>query len=764
MNEEDFYKILRKFLDFLKGQTSFQNKDELKKKYENFNYKNGAELQLPDFGPFFDDLNRFRAVSIRGDKIEFIDQSPSPLGQVLGPDIPDQPSQRRVKNPADKRNTKHGNPPEWLYWNQPKYSVKLEHYPMDPRRIKPLTMNSGSRRDRELLGSALTWSDYTEKLQLLLHLEEFQLVKEMKRYNIPNAERKHATMKKDGCYLILEVPGLSENRPSVQPGDQLLVYPLGKTFQGTGFVVSVQREDIKLHFPKHFLDRFEEDMKFHVKFSISRLLLRSQHRAAELAVKHDLWELLFPDTRPASLQPPRLPNLRLFDERIRKNHEQLQAVQHIVARSSMPAPYLVFGPPGTGKTVTLVEAIKQIKKTRPNCHILACAKTNSATDLLCIKILEGEGEGDVYRMYALTLNPDNVPEVLKACSNLDRESFDCPTKKELMTYKIVVTTLCMARRLVGLGIGKKHFSHIFVDEAGQPAEPECLIPLAGLVEAGSGQVVLAGDPKQLGPIVKSNTAKKYGMSVSLLERLLILFCGNGSIDGAFDNRLVTKLLVNYRSHPDILKVPNDLFYGGQLKPFGNRKTYICCDWEGLPKMNFPVIFKEVTGSEEREARSPSFFNSAEVEILINYVQDLLQTKESDDSEKFKPEHIGIITPYRKQVKKIREQLEKCIKHDSVDDLKVGTVEEFQGEERSIILVSTVRSKTESLQHDERFHLGFVTNEKRFNVALTRAKALLIVVGSPNVLEKSHCWKTFIEFCKKNGGFIGSDGFQERRKE
>lgn len=131
---------------------------------------------------------------------------------------------------------------------------------------------------------------------------------------------------------------------------------------------------------------------------------------------------------------------RLFDRNLEKNPEQYQAVQHIVAGSSKPAPYLVFGPPGTGtagtsvtpglcssltvlsnlgcpvcsgKTVTVVEAIKQIEKTQVSCHILACAPSNSAADLLCRKILDHVDEHKVFRMYASSRDPNVVPEELK---------------------------------------------------------------------------------------------------------------------------------------------------------------------------------------------------------------------------------------------------------------------------------------------------------------------------------------------------------------
>ncbi|XP_029975303.1 putative helicase mov-10-B.2 [Salarias fasciatus] len=682
----------------------------------------------------------------------------------LAPNTPYRAPQRRqlsteqriiIREPGPKRSS----------WNQQGPRVRLKWYPMYRKKVTALKSNSGDDKERALLESPLRWRNYTQKLHLLLHLEELQMVVNTERYNIPNEERKFAIMKKDREYLVLELPGLSENRPSVRPGDELFVYPVEeKELKYSGSVVSVQQESVTLRFHTRLLDFFKEGMKFHVEFHFNRLLLNIQHRAVELAVKQRLQKLLFPDI--PSRQSRQLTKLKLFDERLEENTEQNQAVHDIVFGTSMPAPYLVFGPPGTGKTVTLVEAIKQIQ-TKEDCHILACAPTNSAVDLLCKKIVHLGNEGDVFRLYALNLTPDFVPKELKTCCNLDRGSFYLPATKNLMSYKIIVTTLYTASRLVTEGVHEGHFTHVFVDEAGQALETECLIPLAGLVAAGRGQVVLAGDPKQLGPIVNCAAAKKYGLNVSLLERLLLIFSDDKSIDGAFNSRCVTKLLRNYRSHPDILEVPNRLFYKGELKPHEDESCKSCCDWEGLPQPGFPVIFHGVKGLDEREASSPSFFNILEVEILKNYVNDLLQTKEKNGSPKIRPKEIGIITPYRKQVTKIKQELKilgKDFKSGYMDDIKVGPVEEFQGDERRVILVSTVRSQTEHLKTDEVFHMGFVCNKKRLNVALTRAKALLIVVGNPDTLQTNEQWKTFIDFCKEKGGYVCPGDSEEEREE
>ncbi|KAM4738304.1 putative helicase mov-10-B.1 [Anableps anableps] len=587
------------------------------------------------------------------------------LGMELAPVAPYKPRSLLAFIPESDCRIIDGQPPEGLAVMQLKYVAKLKQYQIPPymnQLIKVLKQHSVLDEKRKVLESPLCWENYTEKFQLLLYLEEHQMEFDIRRYNIPNDERKYAELKRDpnnSRLLILEVPGVSENRPSVLRGDSLLVYPQGeKGVKYRGYVYSVQLDSVRLGFASELLNRYMtgkdlsliEGIKFNVEFTINRLTVRLQHRAAELAKRWELSSVLFPAAPPFSCQEPDLPKLKLFDYQLEKNPEQYQAVQHIVAGSSRPAPYLVFGPPGTGKTVTLVEAIKQIEKTQTFCHILACAPSNSAADLLCSKIREHVDERKVYRVYASSRDPKLVPEHLKACSNLLGDSYIFPPKEELMEFKIIVTTLLTAGRFVSGDFPSGHFTHVFVDEAGHAVETECLVPLAGLLDTETGQLVLAGDPKQLGPILRSPFALKYGMGMSLLERLMSDFPLYQKNEGVYNSCFVTKLLRNYRSHPAILKIPNELFYEGELQACADeysRNFY--CRWEHLPTQGFPVIFHGVAGIDERESSSPSFFNVAEVEVMMNYVRKLLDSQGKKGLAKIAPKDIGIIAPYRKQV-------------------------------------------------------------------------------------------------------------------
>ncbi|KAK5863608.1 hypothetical protein PBY51_000629 [Eleginops maclovinus] len=703
--------------------------------------------------------------------VRFIEaQCVTALGLELAPIAPYKPRSLPAWTPEEYFLIEDGQKPEGLSVMKLKNVIELKQYKIPPY-MSQLIQSLKQRYvydKRALLESPLSWENYSEKFQLLLYLEELQMEVDIKRYNIPNSEKEHTTMSRDKTnkkLLILEVPGVAENRPSVLRGDSLLVYPAGeKKVKYRGYVHSVQLDRVRLGFSSKLLDHFIDNMKFNVEFTVNRLTVRVQHRAAELATAFRLGEVLFPIAPADSSQQTELPELRLFDRQLEKNQEQYKAVQHIVAGSSKPAPYLVFGPPGTGKTVTVVEAIKQIEKTQASCHILACAPSNSAADLLCKKILLHVDERKVFRMYASSRDPDYVPDEVKACSNLVGDSYLYPAKEKLMEYRIMVTTLLTAGRLVTGDIPDGHFTHVFIDEAGHSVETESLVPLAGLLDAETGQVVLAGDPKQLGPILRSPFAMKHGMGFSLLERMMKNCSPYQKVEGEYDNRFVTKLLKNYRSHPAILEVPNELFYEGELLYCANeilRNSY--CGWQYLKNKNFPVLFHGVTGVDEQEGNSPSFFNVAEVEVLMDYVTKLLETHGKKGLATIAPSDIGIIAPYRKQVQKIRKALTKVakdLKIHRMEYLKVGSVEEFQGQERRVILVSTVRSSPDYAEVDKQFNLGFVKNEKRFNVAVTRAKALLIVVGNPRVLNTDATWSRFIQYCRDEGGYTGYEHMEE----
>ncbi len=182
--------------------------------------------------------------------------------------------------------------------------------------------------------------------------------------------------------------------------------------------------------------------------------------------------------------------------------------------TSWPFPYILFGPPGTGKTVTLVEAIKQVYLRLPSSRIVVCAPSNTAADLLASRLVEDVPDKDLLRLLAPSREGLEVDPILDEVVMYGKLRLS-----KLLSFRVVVVTLSTAGRLVSAGIPVGHYTHIFVDEAGQATETDCLIPMAGLMKP-EGCLVLSGDPNQLGPVIHSRVAKRHGLDTSLLERLM----------------------------------------------------------------------------------------------------------------------------------------------------------------------------------------------------------------------------------------------------
>ncbi|XP_027716180.1 helicase MOV-10 [Vombatus ursinus] len=701
----------------------------------------------------------------------------SPLAKQLKPIAPYRRS-RPTPHPALTSRVEDGERPDrgQGYDLEMTLSLPMYHCPNNLKQLLPQLLKSTNfnhhsdvAKIQSQLKTSLSWRNYEEKFRLLLYLEELQMEQDIRSYDLESVPMILDPTERNPQLLILEVPGVAENRPSVLRGDHL--FAILNSDQGQdvttykGFVHRVELNRVKLSFSPELLNRFVNGMTFKVTFTFNRQPLRVKHRALRLARPQKLEPLLFPSS-PSGI-PLLLPTLQLllYDRSLESNPEQLQAVRHIVLGTSRPTPYIIFGPPGTGKTVTLVEAIKQVVKLLPDAHVLACAPSNSAADLLC-KNLRPHLPSSIYRLLAPSRDIHTVPEEIKSCCNWDPQKgiYVYPAKRKLQEYRVLITTLITAARLVSAEFPSGHFTHVFIDEAGQAVEPECLVAVAGLLairdsDNPGGQLVLAGDPQQLGPVLHSSLAKKHGLGISLLERLLKYNPLYQKGPKGYNPQLVTKLLRNYRSHPDILFIPNNRYYDGELKPYADqvdRERY--CYWEELPRQGFPIIFHGVMGKDDREGNSPSFFNSEEAATIVSYLKKLLTPPPKKGQGRLSPQQVGVISPYRKQVEKIYQCITKLDKElkglDNIKDLKVGSVEEFQGQERSVLLVSTVRSSQSFVQMDFDFNLGFLQNPKRFNVAVTRAKALLIIVGNPLLLRQDPEWNMFLDFCKKNGGYTG----------
>ena len=222
---------------------------------------------------------------------------------------------------------------------------------------------------------------------------------------------------------------------------------------------------------------------------------------------------------------------------------------------------------------------------------------------------------------------------------------------KVVRHRIVVATCTTSGGIYKLGLSEGHFTHCFIDEAGETTEPESMIPIGLLGTSTKSQIILAGDPKQLGPVLQSSIAKMYGLEISLLERLSLhnLYQRNSSrFQDHYDPMLVTKLVRNYRSHPDILKIPSKLFYYDELLPFAAEsitKVYLGTDL--LLNSSHPIIFHGVRGKNYQEGTNPSWFNPTEAFQVQIYLQKLLNNNVNVDD-------IGIIAPYRQQISKLRQ--------------------------------------------------------------------------------------------------------------
>lgn len=174
--------------------------------------------------------------------------------------------------------------------------------------------------------------------------------------------------------------------------------------------------------------------------------------------------------------------------------------------------------PGTGKTVTVVEAIRQVLSRQPSAKILTCAPSNSAADLIAQR-LTVLTDNEMFRCNAASRDPRSLPEVLSSYTLSLGDHYGLHPLKKLSSFRLTVTTCGNASFAHNVGIPQGHYSHIFVDEAGQASEPEVLTAI--LAMAGPNTVVvLAGDPKQLGPVIRSSIARELGLGTSYLERLL----------------------------------------------------------------------------------------------------------------------------------------------------------------------------------------------------------------------------------------------------
>ncbi|KYN31435.1 Putative helicase Mov10l1 [Trachymyrmex septentrionalis] len=729
--------------------------------------------------------------------------------------------------------------------------------------VYDIMQNKLSQTEREIvigdripcLQTDLSFERYKDRFHILLFLEEIGLTIYVQRYNM-----KSAILRRCGDYLMLEVPGLAEKRPSLMVGDKVLVSfqwdSSKENLKYEGFIHKMKSTEIFLKFNQKFHHEYNgEDCQ--VSFMMSNASFQRCHNAINLALNRLGPDILFP-TRVVQKEPqfyleeneneeksidvqlrhnesissnnssssitsvsdtsnntikrfprmsvadrlsnvksvksvfknPMTPNgsitqtndeLKPYIIQIKKrklnwfnkklNYYQKEAVKNIILGLARPLPYVIFGPPGTGKTVTICETILQILTVIPESRLLVATPSNSSANLIAERLLDSNilKPGDMVRLIAYhCLNSNIIPEELLpycATAELAEEGTDdrfyhhkngmkmnC-TMSVLGRHRITIGTCNILGVLHNMGFPRGHFSHILVDEAGQATEPEIMIPL-NFIHSDYGQVILAGDPMQLGPVVQSQLASFFGLGVSFLSRLLQQFPYQRDPDGfetGYDPRLVTKLVMNYRSLPEILHLPNMLFYESELQPQLSSKNSEEAKLLEMLRAELPekegsppaIIFHGVSGENYQDFESPSWYNPEEAAQVYLYLSKLYKCG-------LEPDDIGIITPYYKQVVQIRDLLLEL----NLKLPKISSVEGFQGQERKVIIISAVRSCNNLVDEDLKHSLGFVASPTRLNVAITRARALLIILGNPKLLVLDPYWRSLLTYCIDCGGYTG----------
>lgn len=293
-----------------------------------------------------------------------------------------------------------------------------------------------------------------------------------------------------------------------------------------GSIVEVKNGLVLIELDK-VLDTFTAKTKvapteevYFIRFMSNRTTIALEHRALDLLDKHKISRFFFPnrDNLLIDSAKPAAANAAHIKWISDVNSEQRSAVENILKRTSYPFPYILFGPPGTGKTKTLVEAIAQVlKRNDASEHILVCAASNSACDEVANRLLQIVQNDQVFRMFSVSQTDKMgiIPRDVLAASNLCKAEHYYPTLLKLYQYKVVICTLTTAGRLSQAHINPLHFTHVFVDESGSATETQLLIAIAGICTTENkihASITFAGDPKQLGPIIKSHAVKLgYGL-------------------------------------------------------------------------------------------------------------------------------------------------------------------------------------------------------------------------------------------------------------
>lgn len=413
--------------------------------------------------------------------------------------------------------------------------------------------------------SPLQFLNYKRCFHALLYLEEIALDHEFRKYDRSCV---HFTRENtnDGQYLALSMENVIESRPSIIAGDRIYAHSLydenaycddanskqnkHKTSSYEGFIHKVKQNRLLIKFHDSFHQAYNgEEYRLYFKFSRSQFI--RQHNAIETINEPailfpskvnecDLLQLDVSLTDDGQL----VSNYRNRNTILGWNNQKLniiqkKAIECILRGEARSMPYIIFGPPGTGKTSTMVELILQLLRKVGGSRLIVCAPSNGAANIIVKRLIDSEQLklGEFIRIVSQSsIERGIIPgEMLPYCAMPDiAVPGTTPDNKEIKTksglllnansvklsgYKLLISTCSAFGSLMSMKFKRSHFTHVIIDEAGQCLESEAMIPIS-LLNKTNGQIILAGDPMQLGPIVTSNLAKDRGFGKSFLVRLL----------------------------------------------------------------------------------------------------------------------------------------------------------------------------------------------------------------------------------------------------
>lgn len=422
---------------------------------------------------------------------------------------------------------------------------------------------------------------------------------------------------------------------------------------------------------------------------------------------------------------------------------------------------VVHGPPGTGKTTTLVEAIYET--LRRETQVMVCAQSNMAVDWISEKLVDHgipvlrignpsrvndkmlsftyerkfESHPDYPELWSIRKTIRQMKENRKKGENTHQKIARLRDKASEIEMNINAQLFDEARVVACTLVGSANkilvrhkFSTLFIDEAAQALEPACWIAIRR-----ASRVILAGDHQQLPPTIKCYEAMKQGLGKTLMERI---------VDNQPD--AVSLLKVQYRMNDAIMKFSSDWFYHGEVESDDSVKHRSVLDFER------PILWidgKEFTTEEDTDIDFSEQFvgenhgriNKAEAELVLATLKDYI---EKIGKERFLEERldVGIISPYKVQTQYLRQQIRKREEFRLFRNvISVNTVDGFQGQERDIIMISLVRSNNDG-------QIGFLSDLRRMNVAMTRARMKLIIFGDKETLHHHAFYRKLIKYVEE----------------